>query len=158
LESYSSVVFNSEDYSPNVTISYQNYKDVLLSRNSGSLFLLENMKKIGWHNDNYFVDGVDYEYNLRSKISGYKIAEFSMTPGFDHISEQGDKKCKIFGKVYLVRLYSSSRIIDTVKSSVKLIIKSILQLEIQFALKYFRLLLVYILSQLLARIQHGDLS
>ena len=35
-------------------------EEVSFTINSGTLFFLENLRQIGWHNKSYFVDCVDY--------------------------------------------------------------------------------------------------
>jgi hypothetical protein len=56
LEKYVAVVFDAKRKA--VSSAFE-VEDALLAISSGSLFLLDNLKKIGWHNPTYFVDGVD---------------------------------------------------------------------------------------------------
>ena len=156
VSNYSSVVFNSRNVEQKDNEFANCFKDVLLSRNSGSLFFLENVKRMNWHNEKYFVDGVDYEFCLNSQLNNFRIGEFSCTPGFDHTVEQGDKEYKFFGKVYSMQVYSLNRIVDTANSSVKLIFRSVLHGRIQFAVRITRLLLIYIVTQLLVRAYSGE--
>jgi len=156
VSNYSSVVFNSRNIGQKNNKLINCFENVLLSRNSGSLFFLENVKRMNWHNEKYFVDGVDYEFCLNSKLNNYRIGEYSCTPGFDHTVEQGDKKYNFFGKAYSMRMYSLNRIVDTAKSSVKLIFRSVLHGKIQFAVRITRLLLIYIVAQLLVRVYSGQ--
>ena len=58
----------------------------LLIRNSGSIFVLSALSEIGWFNTSYFVDGVDYEFSLRSHLDDYKIGCVEGVPDFDHES------------------------------------------------------------------------
>ena len=152
VSNYSSVVFNSRNIGQKNNGFVNCFEDVLLSRNSGSLFFLENVKRMNWHNEKYFVDGVDYEFCLNSQLNNYRIGEYSCTPGFDHAVEQGDKKYKFFGKTYSMRKYSWYRIMDTAHSSVKLIFRSVFHGKIQFAVRITRLLSIYIVTQLLVRV------
>jgi len=156
VSNYSSVVFNSRNIGLKNNEFVNCFGDVLLSRNSGSLFFLENLRKMNWHNEKYFVDGVDYEFCLNSQLNNFRIGEYSCTPGFDHAVEQGDKKYKFFGKTYSTRKYSWYRIVDTANSSVKLIFRSVLHGEIQFSVRITRLLLIYIVTQLLVRAHPGE--
>jgi len=151
VSNYSSVVFNARNIEQKNNEFVNCFEDVLLSRNSGSMFFLENLKKMNWHNEKYFVDGVDYEFCLKSLLNNFRIGEYSCTPGFDHTVEQGDKKCELFGKTYSMRAYSWNRIVDTANSSVKLIFRSVLHGKIQFSLRITRLLSIYIVTQLLVR-------
>lgn len=107
-------------------------KDVLLIRNSGSLFNLNNMKNINWFDISFFVDGVDYEFSLRSNIHGYSVGLIKNVPGFDHVTEQGYSKYNFFGFIINNRLYNFSRMKDIFKSSSRLIFRSILKKKFNF--------------------------
>jgi rhamnosyltransferase len=152
---YSAIVFNSKNIDCVGTGEGNNkfiFKDVLISINSGSLYFLENLKKINWHNETYFVDGVDYEFCLNSNNNNLKIGECSQTPGFDHEAEQGSIKYKICNRLFSTRVYSLTRIIDATVASLRLLIKSIKTMNFSFALKISRLLTGYFAHQLIARI------
>jgi rhamnosyltransferase len=153
ISNYSSIVFNSKNIEQKNNDFFNCFKDVSLAINSGSLFFLENLKKMNYHNEKYFVDTVDYEFCLNSQLHNLKIGEYSCTPGFDHKIEQGDKKYKIFGKAYSMRAYSLNRIADTVNSSIRLILRSVFHGKIQFAVRIARLLLSYIVIQIFVRCQ-----
>jgi rhamnosyltransferase len=156
--SYSAIVFNSKNISNlagcDGTCNKFTFRDVMMAINSGSLYYLGNLKMINWHNESYFVDGVDYEFCLRSKKYNLKIGECSLAPGFDHKSEQGDDTCEIFGKVCQIRKYPMSRIIDVAFSGVKLFVISIKTMNFYFAIKIGQLLVGYLAYQLLARINN----
>lgn len=149
---YSAITFNAKKFQSWTGINSQHISNVMLVINSGSLLLLENLKKLNWHNEKYFVDCVDYEFCLNSKISGFEIGEFSFTPGFDHSSEQDDTGYQIFGRTYSMRAYSVTRIFDTCSASLKLMLKSLVMGQIKFFLVTFRLLVIYIATQLFVRI------
>lgn len=154
---YSSIVFNSKNIG-DVGARFSDpanrfiFKDVLMAINSGSLYFLENLKKINWHNETYFVDCVDYEFCLNSNNNNLKIGECSLTPGFDHESEQGDGKYKIFGKSYSTREYSMSRIRDYISASLRLLISSVRTRNFSFAVETCRLLAGYLVYQFIARV------
>jgi rhamnosyltransferase len=145
---YSAIVFNAK--AP--LGESQQVKDILLAISSGSLFLLDNLKKINWHNQNYFVDYVDYEFCLRSNNYKLKIGEYASTPGFDHESEQPDRIYKILGKERLLRKYSTSRVMDAVTASTKLFIQSIIAGNCVIAYAVFRSFVIYVNFQILIRI------
>lgn len=128
------------------------FKDVPLAINSGSLFYLNNLKTLNWHNESYFVDGVDYEFCLRSKMNGLKIGEYSCTPGFDHSTEQDDKRYTIFGRPYAMRAYAFSRIVDVSISSFKLIFSALIGGAVKFAFRIVRLWVIYLAVQVLVRL------
>lgn len=127
--------------------------DVLLAINSGSLFYLNNLKTLGWHNDHYFVDGVDYEFCLRSRRQGLKVAEYACTPGFDHATEQPDQQYEVFGKTYPMRAYAFSRIQDVSISSFKLILTALICGDIKFTFRIAKHWIVFIGMQILVRIK-----
>lgn len=149
---YSAILFSSKDYTalddPNAK---NHFKNVSLAINSGSLFFLENVKKLNWHNDRYFVDCVDYEFCLNSQIHGFEIGEFSSTPGFDHSLEQDDVEYNVLGRTFLMRAYSRRRVIDTCSASLKLLFKSIIARRLKFFSEIFKLLIIYIATQIFVR-------
>ena len=151
---HSAVVFaasKSSDLS-NATDHDSGLQEVNVAINSGSLFFLGNLKKIGWHNTAYFVDGVDYEFCLNSKKHGLKIGKLTNTPGFDHSAEQADREYKIFDKVLAFRAYPFFRIMDTCKSSLKLFYSALVLMEFRFALTILKFFSVFLVVQFLSRL------
>ena len=149
-DTYSAVVFSSKDRTRNVESNC--FRDVDMAINSGSLFFLNKLKDMGWHNEKYFVDCVDYEFCMRSRKMGLRIGEYICTPGFDHSTEQADRKYTIFGRQYALRAYPSFRIADTFKASTKLIAMAVFSGQFKFASKLVRLLFIYIGIQIIARL------
>jgi rhamnosyltransferase len=148
--SHSAVVFNAN----RICIEQNDcLTDVLITINSGSLFYLNNLKSLGWHNERYFVDGVDYEFCLRSRQQGFKVAEYTCTPGFDHATEQPDEKYRVFGKAFSMRPYALSRIQDVSISSFKLIFSALVFGDIKFAFRITKHFIVFIGMQTLVRIK-----
>ncbi len=150
---YSSLIFKATDkasYDKNKPV----IKDVLLSISSGSLFFLQRLKEMNWHNQTYFVDCVDYEFCLNTNNNNLKIGEVSNTPGFDHISEQADLQYNIFGKWRMMRKYSTIRIKDTLKGSIRIFFTSIKTLNFTFAYSIMRSLSIYLYFQFLVRIRN----
>lgn len=133
---YSSITFNSKTVG-HTDIKEPLIKDVRLVINSGSLYLLSNVKKIGWHDSGFFVDCVDYAFCLASSNHHLKIGEHSKTPGFDHSTEQGDERFKVFGVVIPMRAYRFSRIWDTYTASIKLIFRAIFSGNFKYAVTFF---------------------
>jgi hypothetical protein len=123
-KAYSAIVFNSKN-AGKPEPGGKAVKDVRLAINSGSLYFLKNLRKMNWHDINYFVDCVDYEFCLSSNNFGFRIGEYARTPGFDHNSEQGDQIYKFLGTEYSMRAYSLSRIWDSISATLKLLVKSI---------------------------------
>lgn len=151
LAEYSSVVFNAKKYEEGMPAKYE-MTDVLLSINSGSLFVLKNLKKLNWHNPTFFVDSVDYELCLRSDNLKLKIGECSYTPGFDHVTEQADKKHKIFGKEWMLRRYPINRIIDNTWANARIFLSALKTLNFKFAYNIGRSICIYFYFQILSRI------
>ena len=116
--------------------------------NSGTLFSLEKLKNVGWHDESYYIDGVDYYICLSAKAAGFKVAEIFNTPGLDHNTEQGNKSFKFLFITYRGRKYAIYRIKDYIKSSLKLTVKSAL-IDSKKTLKILKMLIVYILTQFL---------
>ena len=146
---YAAIVFKAET---NKAVLSAVVEDVLVAISSGSLFFLENLKSIGWHNQTYFVDGVDYECCLRARHYGLKIGKCGNTPGFDHVTEQPDKVFTVLNKKILLRQYSSVRIRDTLTSYRRLIISAIKYGDLYFAGAMLRSFAIYSAGQILSRI------
>ena len=145
-------MFNSKN-SANVGVASRfMFKDVLMSINSGSLYFLENLNKLNWYNESYFVDCVDYEFCLNSNNHGFKIGECSNTPGFDHKSEQGDFEYMIFGKMRQIRKYSLNRVFDYIYASTRLFFTAVKTCNRLFSFAIIRLLAIYLLFQVIVRL------
>ena len=145
-ESYAALNFKSK-ISSDISII-----DVPLVINSGSLFNLAVLKRIGWHSQDYFVDGVDYEFCVRASRSGHKVGIVYNTPDFDHVSEQPDQLITFLGKVMLVRKYSPTRIKDAMSAYLRLIIGGIVQNRLSDTVALFKSMLIYVLGQIIARL------
>lgn len=151
--SHSAVWFNAKRLTGGTVAGDQfAYRDVLLSINSGSLFFLENVKKLDWMNEKYFVDCVDYEFCLRSSNRNYKIAECSTTTGFDHQTEQADVQRTVFGKMRQLRKYPPRRVFDTTRASLHLLVSALVGMNWLFAVAITRSLAGYLFWQVAARV------
>ncbi len=156
MSEYSAIAFNSKNISTKVFDEKErenqfNLRNVMMAINSGSLFFLENLKKINWHNESFFVDGVDYEFCLNSMNNNLKIGECSLTPDFDHESEQEGFRYIFFGKVYMLRRYALSRVLDSVSSNLRLLLLAIKTRNYFFTIKICKLLVGYLFYQIVAR-------
>jgi len=151
LEKYSAIAFSGPQTNTKIKRNDMPWVDIDFAINSGSLFILKNLEKLGWHNKTYFVDNVDYEFCLRSHFSGLKIGKFFNTPYFDHESEQPDQVVVLFRKRLLIRKYSYIRIKDAIFSYFKMIVYSLTNREWRYAIKIIRSLLIYVFGQILAR-------
>lgn len=150
--SYSSIVFNGKKVDDSDVKNENIVKDIILSISSGSLFFLENVNKLNWHNHKYFVDCVDYEFCLNSIVNNFKIGECSNTPGFDHVTEQADVKYNIFGKEIMLRKYSKKRILNTIAASTRLLLASIISWNMRYSAAIMRSLVLYLNWQLVVRL------
>ena len=120
--------------------------------NSGSIFVLSALSEIGWFNTSYFVDGVDYEFSLRSHLDDYKIGCVEGVPDFDHESEQGNRSYNIWGIVVNTRKYPIKRVKDVIGSSLRLILTGIVNLKFKFTIEIFRQVTVFVVLQFLIRL------
>jgi len=91
--------------------------------NSGSLFSINILKQIGFHDKTYFVECVDYEFCLRLKTNNLKILSIKCD-GIDHESMQdGFSRRILFVKVPL-RIYHNDRMKDFNKAHLRLLVYS----------------------------------
>lgn len=77
--------------------------------NSSTVFDLENFKKLGGMSSSYFLDGLDYDFCLRSWDQNMFIYSLPMMDYFDHNSLQDGLNLKIFNRKFNIRKYSQSR-------------------------------------------------
>ncbi|MFC3852758.1 hypothetical protein ACFOSD_07925 [Salinispirillum marinum] len=87
---------------------------------SGCLFSMAVIRKIGRHDKDYFVEGVDYEFCLRLKINGLFIYNI-FTNSIDHFALQDGKSLKFAGFQMPIRVYGFSRTKDFNISHFKLL-------------------------------------
>jgi rhamnosyltransferase len=118
---------------------------------SGSLFNLERLKAAGWHDDTFFIDGVDYAVCLAIAKSGCLIGEIGPTPGLDHRTEQEDGDYKILGYRFRGRRYPVYRLKDFVLSSLRLILIAARQ-SMKKTIWLLRSLTLFCIMQILVRI------
>lgn len=143
---YVTLVFNGTSSTSN------SVTEVRLAISSGSLFNLSLLKEVGWHNEEFFVDCVDYELCIRARRRGFKIGVVNNTPDFDHVSEQPDRALNLFGKRLLVRRYSAKRIRDAIGAYFKLIIGGFFQNRSGDNCALTRSMALYIFGQLASRL------
>lgn len=119
--------------------------------NSGSLFSIRVLNKIGFHDKRYFVEGVDYEFCLRLKNNGYVIKKIYES-GIDHYSLQDNEIVKIFSKNIKIRSYGYKRLSDFFISHCKLILKAIILGEFILAIIFFKSLVIFFLEEFLSKL------
>jgi rhamnosyltransferase len=76
--------------------------------NSGCLFNLSQLSDLGFHSENYFVEGVDYDLGLRALRSNFMIKKISIS-GLDHSTFQDTSSIHFFGHKFIFRAYSMER-------------------------------------------------
>jgi GT2 family glycosyltransferase len=150
--SYSSVVFNAKRALGEAASSEFVCRDVLLSISSGSLYFLENLRRLNWFDESFFVDCVDYEFCLRSRIANFKTGACLNTPGYDHETEQDDSTYWVFGKLRRLRKYSRSRVRGTIHASLRLCWRSAIRADGRYLWTLLRSLGGYVLWQIVVRV------
>lgn len=148
---YAAIQFSNKLIKPNMNNKYSILKKKLLI-SSGSLFNLKNLKKLGWHNTEFFVDCVDYEFCLRAHNNKYLLGEIATTPDFDHVSGQADKTYKVLNQKLQLRKYNWIRVKDVFKASFKLILKSSFKLELTYTLIFIKSLVIFLFFQIFQRL------
>lgn len=148
-QQYAALVFNGLPGSSN------SVQEVRLAISSGSLFNLSILKQIGWHNEKYFVDCVDYELCVRARRYGFKIGLIRNAPDFDHVTEQPDQIIRLFGKQLLVRSYSATRIKGALSAYLKLIVGGLFKNRMGDTFALTRSMGLYIFGQMTARFIAG---
>lgn len=126
------------------------FKEVPITINSGSLYHIPKLKKIGFHKKEIFVDGLDFEFSLRSRIHGFRLFKAYSFQTINHNVNQDGDGTKIFGKSHvLFKKYPNKRYINIIIISVKLFIKSLKNNDFAFALEIIKFLIIFINFQLI---------
>ncbi len=152
-----SIILNEEGYSRAGVINFNSNKkgcyETSVVINSGSIFPVMNLKKIGFHSPSIFLDCVDLDYCLNAKIDGFSVLVDSVAPDFDHVKMQDGELSNIFGFQHpMLKIYPLWRIRDTVYQTIRLLLKSGIYLKWDCFVYFFRFFLNYIVCQFLARI------
>lgn len=87
---------------------------------SGTLFSLNALKILGWHDPTFFVDGVDYSICLSAAKKKMRILEIYETPGLDHSYEQDDLFYRLGSYHFKGRKYPPMRRKDYSISTIRL--------------------------------------
>ena len=89
--------------------------------NSGSIIDLRKSQKVGFHSKDFFVECVDYEYCMRSRVYGYWIGVLNGFPELDHHSAQDTKGFRIYSLRFRYRVYANERARDFYGAHTRLI-------------------------------------
>lgn len=127
------------------TVEGLHYARLLIS--SGSMFVIENLAKLGWHDPAFFVEGVDYKFCLDSVSNGFKLSEVTHCPGIDHESPQPGNRLKIFGREYTYRLYPQHRQKQFFLALARLGGIALKRGNVLYACIFFRNILTFVLTQ-----------
>jgi rhamnosyltransferase len=126
-------------------------REVCLTISSGTLFKLETLNQLGWHNREMFMDGVDYEICIRARGAGFKVFEVFGAPSLDHTTEQADRSFSIGRFSFRGRAYPVERIKDTARAYLKLFRLAVTEKDFLACLKLSKLISMYFGSQLVIR-------
>jgi rhamnosyltransferase len=118
--------------------------------NSGSYFIVENIKKIGYFDERFFVDCVDYDICVRSHVAGLKVGVCSGISNLDHESGQADSLYTFMGAKIKTRRYSRSRFVGSLFGYIRIILYTIKNMR--FGLTYIisRSLVIYVFGQIIS--------
>jgi rhamnosyltransferase len=151
-KTYAAIQFSGNSRDQHLKLDDYSFFDINLTISSGSLYNLNNLYRINWHNVSYFVDGVDYEFSLRSSFNNLKLGNSPYTPGFDHVSGQADKPYDVLGKRYYLREYGFRRIQDILMSYLRLFVTSLIYRRFWYTKIFFRSFLIFWFYQIIVRI------
>lgn len=149
VDSYSIIQFRNDNIS-NPTPKF--IEEVAITISSGSLFHLENLCDLGGHNENYFVEGVDYEISIRSTINGLKLGLVENTPGFDHKTYQADSTVELFNKKIRLRKHNAKRFFDTLTFYRKIFLFCFFHFKMKYMILISRSMIIYLRGQFLSYI------
>lgn len=133
--------------------SVERVKESSFLINSGTLFNLSALKTIGWFDESFFVDMVDYEFCIRSRSCGYRVGRLLIPALLDHSSLQEDNSISLFGSVFYFRVYPMARIKGVLQGACRLIFQCVRRRQGADALSLFRFLVVFSIKNLLGLIQ-----
>ena len=119
---------------------------------SGSLFNLDNVSHMNYHNKDFFVDGVDYEFCFRASGYGYSLGLCDGAPELDHISGQEDQEYYFLRKKFRLRAYSNSRLRDSLGAYFRLVLSSIVKGDKRYLWLFLKSLCVFVMFQVLVRL------
>ncbi len=126
------------------------FKKVPITINSASLFHLKKLEKIGLHSGKIFLDGIDFEFSLRARKKGFVLLKGKSFNSIDHNVNQDENGVKIFGKSHvLFKKYSKSRYFNIINISLKLLVKSIIAIDILYALEMLKFIVIFVSLQAL---------
>ncbi|MFZ4465265.1 MAG: hypothetical protein ACOYN5_15575, partial [Bacteroidales bacterium] len=145
LRPYAAVQFTSAETN-STSIAGLTQKRLII--NSGSMFVLSNLEKLGWHDPRFFVECVDYKFCLDSARHGFQLGMVSACPDIDHDTPQPSRSIRLFGKVYTYRRYPKKRQKDFVQALLRLCAFSIRYRRFRYVYIFFRNVLTFVITQI----------
>ena len=120
--------------------------------NSATFFNVDLILDMGGFNEDYFVDGLDYDTCIRLWRLNYQIYDLPCNYCIDHSSLQPDRLVRIFRRDFPVRKYSESRYRELNRFYFKSLCSTLIRFEIDLFLFLSRSALAYFMGRLLVRI------
>lgn len=127
-------------------------EEVVLNINSGSIFNLKLCSKINFHDESFFVEGVDYDFCIRSRNAGYKVGIIHGIKGLDHFSNQDGYVKKIFNKNFNVRVYPKSRVLDFYRSHTKLLMQSLRTMDFSASFIFAKHMVNFVITNIISKV------
>lgn len=118
--------------------------------NSGSYFITENIKKIGYFDERFFVDCVDYDICVRARIAGLKVGVCNGISSLDHESGQADSIYTFMGANIKTRRYNRSRFVGSIFGYIRIILYTIKNMRFDLTYVTSRSLIFYIFGQIIS--------
>jgi rhamnosyltransferase len=143
-------VLNFKSNTPENEIKKSKLQNAYFVISSGSLFKLENIRKIGWHNPKFFLECVDYELCARAHFLNFTISQVSGCPGLNHYELQPFNSAIIFNRKFEFRLYSINRNFSFIFNLLRLSLKSLFKGHFMLAWYFFRNIITHLLNQIRA--------
>jgi hypothetical protein len=123
-------------------VYYSNVIDVesKIVINSGSLFSMDVLNKIGFHDNSFFVEGIDYEFCFRLNVNNLIISKIECE-GIDHVSLQDGFQKRFLCWTLPLRVYKRQRMKDFNFSHLRLLFLSLKKWKFQFFMFFFKSIL-----------------
>jgi rhamnosyltransferase len=144
-DGFAAIRFSSEEHNEIVQLLRAAFARLMIS--SGSLFQLEALQKAGWHDENYFVEGVDYKFCLDAHHAGFRLGEVRHCPDIDHESLQPLEKSRMFGHEIIYRRYPMQRHLRFVGALLRLSGSALMRAELRYGFIFFRNIFTHLVAQ-----------
>ena len=143
-QDFAAIRFSTAEYQE---ACYLQAEEVRLLISSGCVFRLDALEQLGWHDDHFFVEGVDYKFCLDAHIACFRLGEVRQCPDIDHESLQPLEKSSVFGREIIYRRYPMQRHIRFVGALLRLSGIAMMHTELRYALIFFRNIFTHLIAQ-----------